>query len=92
MYNYKDIEDLNNTLKTSETMYAEGYINDHQLITLINKVVRAKIQLAGIKNYRELTSYINHVYSLYMNGEITDKEYDVTNAMLDEMIKDAFKF
>lgn len=92
MYNFKDIKDLNNTLKTSETMYAEGYIDDQQLTTLINKVVRAKIQLAGIKNYRELTSYINHVYSLYMNGEITDKEYDVTNAMLDEMIKDAFKF
>ena len=92
MYNFKDIKDLNNTLKTGETMYAEGYIDDQQLTTLINKVVRAKIQLAGIKNYRELTSYINHVYSLYMNGEITDKEYDVTNAMLDEMIKDAFKF
>jgi hypothetical protein len=92
MYNFKDIEDLNNTLKASETMYAEGYINDHQLTTLINKVVRAKIQLAGIKNYRELTSYINLVYSLYMNGEITDREYEVTNAMLDEMVKDAFNF
>lgn len=88
----KNIEDLNNTLKTSETMYAEGYITDHQLTKVIEGVVRAKIQLAGIKSYRELTSYINYVYSLYMNGEITDREYDVTNTMIDKMIKSAFNF
>lgn len=88
----KNIEDLNNTLKTSETMYAEGYITDHQLTKVIEGVVRAKIQLAGIKNYRELTSYINHVYSLCINGIITDREYEVTNAMLDEMIKNTFNF
>lgn len=87
----KNIEELNNTLKTSEIMYAEGYITDHQLTNVIEGVVRAKIQIAGIKNYRELTSYINHVYSLCMNGEITDREYNVTNKMLDEMIEAAFK-
>ncbi len=87
----KNIEDLNNTLKTSVTMYAEGYITDHQLTKVIEGVVRAKIQLAGIKSYRELTSYINYVYSLYMNNEIADREYETTNAIIDEMIDAAFK-
>ena len=64
----KNIEDLNNTLKTSETMYAEGYITDYQLTKVIEGVVIAKIKLADIKNYKKLTSYINYVYSLYMNG------------------------
>lgn len=90
MYNFKDIEDLKNTLKTSEIMYAEGYITDHQLTKVIEGIVIAKIKLANIKNYRELTSYINHVYSLYMNGEITDREYDTTNAIIDKMIQSAF--
>ena len=90
MYNFKDIEDLKNTLKTSETMYAEGYITDHQLTKVIEGVVIAKIKIANIKNYRELTSYINHVYSLYMNGEITDREYDTTNNIIDKMIQAAF--
>lgn len=92
MYNFKDIEDLKNTLKTSENLYAEGYITDHQLTKVIEGVVRAKIQLAGIKSYRELTSYINYVYSLYMNNEIADREYEATNAIIDEMIKSAFNF
>ena len=86
----KNIEDLNNTLKTSVTMYAEGYITDHQLTKVIEGVVIAKIKIANIKNYRELTSYINHVYSLYMNGEITDREYDTTNNIIDKMMQAAF--
>ncbi len=90
MYNFKDIEDLKNTLKTSEIMYAEGYITDHQLTKVVEGIVIAKIKLANIKNYRELTSYINHVYSLYMNGEITDREYDTTNNIIDKMIQAAF--
>lgn len=90
MYNFKDIEDLKNTLKTGETMYAEGYITNHQLTKIIEGVVSAKIKLANIKNYRELTSYVNHVYSLYMNGEITDREYDTTNDIIDKMIQAAF--
>lgn len=90
MYNFKDIEDFKNTLKTSETMYAEGYITDHQLAKVIEAVVIAKVKLANIKNYRELTSYINHIYSLYMNGEITDREYDVTNDIIDKMIQVTF--
>ena len=90
MYNYKDIEDLKNTLKTSENLYAEGYITDHQLTKVIEGVVIAKIKLADIKNYRELTSYINHVYSLYMNGEMADREYETTNEVIDKMIQGAF--
>ena len=90
MYNYKDIEDLNNTLKTSKNLYAEGYITDHQLTKVIEGVVIAKIKLADIKNYRELTSYINHVYSLYMNGEMADREYETTNEVIDKMIQGAF--
>lgn len=86
----KNIEDLNNTLKTSETMYAEDYITDHQLTKVIEGVVIAKIKLADIKNYRELTSYINHVYSLYMNGEMADREYETTNEVIDKMIQGAF--
>ena len=73
-------------------MYAEGYITDHQLTKVIEGVVIAKIKLADIKNYRELTSYINHVYSLYMNGEMADREYEATNAIIDEMIKSTFNF
>lgn len=90
MYNFKDIEDLKNTLKTSENLYAEGYITDHQLTKVIEGVVIAKIKLADIKNYRELTSYINHVYSLYMNGEMADREYETTNEVIDKMIQAAF--
>lgn len=90
MYNFKDIEDLKNTLKTSENLYAEGYITDHQLTIVIEGVVIAKIKLADIKNYRELTSYINHVYSLYMNGEMADREYETTNEVIDKMIQAAF--
>ena len=90
MYNFKDIEDLKNTLKTSENLYAEGYITDHQLTKVIEGVVIAKIKLADIKNYRELTSYINHVYSLYMNGEMADREYETTNEVIDKMIQVAF--
>ena len=90
MYNFKDIEDLKNTLKTSENLYAEGYITDHQLTKVIEAVVIAKIKLADIKNYRELTSYINHVYSLYMNGEMADREYETTNEVIDKMIQGAF--
>lgn len=90
MYNFKDIEDLKNTLKTSENLYAEGYITDHQLTKVIEGVVIAKIKLADIKNYRELTSYINHVYSLYMNGEMADREYETTNEVIDKMIQGAF--
>lgn len=90
MYNFKDIEDLKNTLKTSENLYAEGYITDHQLTKVIEGVVIAKIKLADIKNYRELTSYINHVYSLYMNSEMTDREYETTNEVIDKMIQAAF--
>jgi len=90
MYNYKDIEDLKNTLKTSENLYAEGYITDHQLTKVIEGVVITKIKLADIKNYRELTSYINHVYSLYMNGEMADREYETTNEVIDKMIQAAF--
>lgn len=90
MYNFKDIEDLKNTLKTSEIMYEEGYITDHQLTKVVEGIVIAKIKLANIKNYRELTSYINHVYSLYMNGEITDREYETTNNIIDKMIQAAF--
>lgn len=90
MYNFKDIEDLKNTLKTSEIMYAEGYITDHQLTKVVEGIVSAKIKLANIKNYRELTSYINYVYSLYMNGEITDREYETTNNIIDKMMQAAF--
>lgn len=90
MYNFKDIEDLKNTLKTSENLYAEGYITDHQLTKVIEGVVIAKIKLADIKNYKELTSYINYVYSLYMNGEMADREYETTNEVIDKMIQGAF--
>lgn len=90
MYNFKNIEDLKNTLETSKNLYAEGYITDYQLTKVIEGVVIAKIKLADIKNYRELTSYINHVYSLYMNGEMADREYETTNEFIDKMIQGAF--
>ena len=49
------------------------------------------MQLAEITTYTELITYINHVYSLYMNDEITDTEYETTNIVIDDMIAKTFR-
>lgn len=84
------IETLNKILEKYEKLHAGGMITTDELSDILVSIIKRKLQLAKITTYRELTSYINHVYSLYMNGEITDREYDVTNGIIDKMIQAAF--
>lgn len=84
------IETLNKILEKYEELHAGGMITTDELSDILLCVITRKIQLAKITTYRELTTYINHVYSLYMNGEITDREYDTTNDIIDKMIQAAF--
>lgn len=85
------IETLNKILEKYEELHAGGMITTDELSDILVSIIKRKIQLAKISTYRELTTYINHVYSLYMNGEISDTEYETTNIIIDDMIAKTFK-
>lgn len=72
-------------------LQADGTITSDELSDILVRIIKRKMQLAKITTYRELTTYINHVYSLYMNGEITDTEYETTNVIIDNMIAKTFQ-
>lgn len=81
---------LNRKLETYIDLHSEGKITSGELDVILKGIVMRKIYLAKISTYRELTTYINHVYSLYMNGEISDTEYETTNVIIDYMIAKTF--
>lgn len=85
------IETLNKILEKYEELHAGGMITTDELSDILVSIIKRKLQLAKINTYRELTTYINHVYSLYMNGEITDTEYETTNVIIDDMIAKSFR-
>lgn len=85
------IETLNKILEKYEELHAGGMITTDELSDILVSIIKRKIQLAKINSYRELNTYINHVYSLYMNGEITDTEYETTNIIFDDMIAKTFR-
>jgi hypothetical protein len=89
--NQTSVIDLNNTLDKYTELHANGMITSDELSDILVRIIKRKIQLAKITTYRELTTYINHVYSLYMNGEITDTEYETTNVIIDDMIAKTFR-
>ena len=89
--NQTSVIDLNNTLDKYTELHSNGMITSDELSDILVCIIKRKIQLAKITTYRELTTYINHVYSLYMNGEITDTEYEITNVIIDDMIAKAFR-
>lgn len=83
--------ELDRALKLYIRLQADGTITSDELSDILVRIIKRKMQLAKISTYRELTTYINHVYSLYMNGEITDTEYETTNVIIDDMIAKAFR-
>jgi hypothetical protein len=83
--------ELDRALKLYIRLQADGTITSDELSDILVRIIKRKLQLAKITTYRELTTYINHVYSLYMNGEITDTEYETTNIIIDDMIAKAFR-
>ena len=85
------IETLNKILEKYTELHASGMITTDELSDILVSIIKRKLQLAKITTYRELTTYINHVYSLYMNGEISDMEYKTTNVVIDDMINKGFK-
>ena len=89
--NQTSVIDLNNTLDKYTELHSNGMITSDELSDILVRIIKRKMQLAKITTYRELTTYINHVYSLYMNGEITDTEYETTNVIIDDMIAKAFR-
>lgn len=88
--NQTSVVDLNKTLDKYTELHSNGMITSDELSDILVRIIKRKLQLAKITTYRELTTYINHVYSLYMNGEISDMEYEKTNAIIDEYIKWGF--
>lgn len=88
--NQTSIDELNRTLEKYEEHHANGMITSDELSDILVRIIKRKMQLAEITTYRELATYINHVYSLYMNDEITDTEYETTNIVIDDMIAKAF--
>lgn len=89
--NQTSVVDLNKTLNKYTELHSNGMITSDELSDILVRIIKRKIQLAKITTYRELTTYINHVYSLYMNGEITDTEYETTNVIIDDMIAKTFR-
>ena len=89
--NQTSVVDLNKTLNKYTELHSNGMITSDELSDILVRIIKRKMQLAKITTYRELTTYINHVYSLYMNGEITDTEYETTNVIIDDMIAKAFR-
>ena len=84
------IETLNKILERYTGLHSDGMITTDELYGILVSIIKRKMQLAKINSYRELTTYINHVYSLYMNGEITDTEDETTNVIIDDMIAKTF--
>lgn len=89
--NQTSVVDLNKTLNKYTELNSNGMITSDELSNILVRIIKRKMQLAKITTYRELTTYINHVYSLYMNGEITDTEYETTNVIIDDMIAKTFR-
>jgi hypothetical protein len=89
--NQTSVIDLNKTLDKYTELHANGMITSDELSDILVRIIKRKMQLAEITTYRELTTYINHIYSLYMNGEITDTEYETTNVVIDDMIAKTFR-
>lgn len=89
--NQTSVVDLNKTLDKYTELHSNGMITSDELSDILVRIIKRKMQLAKITTYRELTTYINHVYSLYMNGEITDTEYETTNVVIDDMIAKTFR-
>jgi len=89
--NQTSIDELNRTLEKYEEHHANGMITSDELSDILVRIIKRKMQLAEITTYTELITYINHVYSLYMNDEITDTEYETTNIVIDDMIAKAFR-
>ena len=85
------IETLNKILYKYVELHAGGMITTDELSDILVHIIKRKIQLAEITTFRELLIYINRVYSMHMNGEITDTEYETTNVVIDDMISKAFK-
>lgn len=83
--------ELDRALKLYIRLQADGTMTSDELSDILVRIIKRKMQLAKITTYRELTTYINHVYSLYMNGEITDIEYETTNVVIDDMIAKTFR-
>lgn len=89
--NQTSVIDLNKTLDKYAELHANGMITTDELSDILVRIIKRKMQLAEITTYTELITYINHVYSLYMNDEITDTEYETTNIVIDDMIAKAFR-
>lgn len=89
--NQTSVVDLNKTLNKYTELHSNGMITSDELSNILVSIIKRKMQLAKITTYRELTTYINHVYSLYMNGEISDTEYETTNIVIDDIIAKAFR-
>lgn len=89
--NQTSVVDLNKTLNKYTELHSNGMITSDELSDILVRIIKRKMQLAKITTHRELTTYINHVYSLYMNGEITDTEYETTNVIIDDMIAKTFR-
>lgn len=89
--NQTSIDELNKTLEKYAEHHANGMITTDELSDILIRIIKRKIQLAEITTYTELITYISHVYSLYMNDEITDTEYETTNIVIDDMIAKAFR-
>ena len=83
--------ELDRALKLYIRLQADGTITSDELSNLLVRIIKRKMQLAKITTYRELTTYINHVYSLYMNGEISFAEYKFTTKVIDNIVQKAFK-
>lgn len=86
-----NIETLNKILERYTGLHAGGMITTDELSDILVSIIKRKIQLAEITTYTELITYISHVYSLYMNDEITDTEYETTNIVIDDMIAKTFR-
>jgi len=89
--NQTSIDELNRTLEKYEEHHSNGMITSDELSDILVRIIKRKMQLAEITTYTELITYINHVYSLYMNDEITDTEYETTNIVIDDMIAKTFR-
>nr|DAE51538.1 MAG TPA: hypothetical protein [Caudoviricetes sp.] len=83
--------ELDRALKLYIRLQADGAITSDELSDILVRIIKRKIQLAEITTLTELLSYINHVYSLYMNDEISDTEYETTTVIIDDMIAKAFR-
>lgn len=69
----------------------EFIINKDSKNNGITYEVESKIKAANINKYEELSSYVNYVYSKYMNDEISFEEYKFTTKVIDDIVQKAFK-